>query len=30
MTNLFLKIVNMGIAAGWLILVVLALRPVLV
>lgn len=29
MTNLFLKIVNMGIAAGWLILVVLALRPVL-
>lgn len=29
MTNLFLKIVNMGIAAGWLVLVVLALRPVL-
>ncbi len=29
MSELFLKIVNMGISAGWLVLVVLVLRPVL-
>lgn len=29
MTGIFLKIVNMGIAAGWLIIAVLALRPIL-
>ena len=29
MTALFLKVVNMGIAAGWLVLAVLLLRLVL-
>lgn len=29
MTNLFLKLINMSVAASWLILLVLVLRPAL-